>query len=380
MCPGSEAHSGGLQVTLDRIKTIAAYADVTIVAMGIAGDSTSTLNIRGVHSIHTAGNVKPRNWKTYLKSLFALMPISVWRNHSDVFLRLCRELKAKHWDYVYADHWLVWPAARLFSDKRTVLHLHNAEHMLFARAAEKQKGAVKVALLLEKYRSAIYLKRACREADEVHYLSSADEEEIGKIGGARKSLIFNPAVEVEPRRYGSFGSNILFAGTLSWQPNEEGLGWFIEEVAPLLSSTLETNILGGQPSAALRARERSGKGCRIVWHGRVPSVTPFYEKSAVFVAPLLSGSGIKIKILNALSHGLPVVTTTIGIEGFPREWSDCIHVADSPEEFARAIELLTHDRAAWERASAEAQAYVRRYFSGTEFANWCRAMENRSSV
>jgi glycosyltransferase involved in cell wall biosynthesis len=376
--PGSEAHSGGLQVTLDRIKAIAAYADVTIVALGIAGDSKATLDIRGIRAIRTAGKVKQRNWKTYLQSLLVSMPISVWRNHSDDFLRLCSELKKQQWDYIYADHWLVWPAARMFSRPKKVLHLHNAEHMLFARAAEKQKGMVKAALLLEKFRSAVYLKRACREADEVHFLSAADQEEIGKIGEIGKSLVFNPAVDVEPCRFGVFGGDILFAGTLSWQPNEEGLGWFIETVAPQLSATLKMNILGGEPSVSLRAREKTGHGCRIQWHGRVPSVTPFYETAAIFVAPLLSGSGIKIKILNALSHGLPVVTTTIGIEGFPRKWKDCIHVADSPAEFARAVELLANDRAAWDRASAEAQAYVGRYFSGFAFSNWCSAMKERN--
>lgn len=378
MCPGSESHSGGLQVTLQRLKAIAPHADVTIAAMGIAGDSAPTLTINGVNSIRVAGEVKPRNWKVYVQSMFASLPLSVWRNHSDAFLRLCAELKTQAWDVVYADHWLVWPAARMFSGAKTVLHLHNAEHMLFARAAEKQKMPVKLALIIEAYRSASYLRRACHEADEVHYLSSADLDEMNKVGSARKSLVFNPTVEVEPRRFGTFGGDILFAGTLTWLPNEEGLGWFVETVAPMLPQSLKLNILGGEPTAALRAREQSGRGCEIRWHGRVPSVTPFYEDASVFVAPLLSGSGIKIKILNALSHGLPVVTTSIGIEGFPREWRDCIHVADSPEEFARAVELLTTDRNAWDRASAEAQAYVGRYFSGINFSDWCSNLKMRN--
>jgi glycosyltransferase involved in cell wall biosynthesis len=380
MCPGSESHSGGLQVSLQRLKAIAEHAEVTVAAMGIAGDSASTFAIKGVRDIRTAGEVKPRNGKTYLQSWLTWLPISIWRNHSNAFLSLCKELSTEHWDLVYADHWLVWPAARVFKKTKKVLHLHNAEHMLFARAAEKQKMPVKLALVLETHRSAVYLRRACKEADEVHFLSSADREEINKIGGAGRSLVFNPAVTVESRRFGTFGGDILFAGTLSWQPNEEGLGWLVAKVAPLLPQTFRLNILGGQPTQALRALARPEQGCQIVWHGRVQSVTPFYETASVFVAPLLSGSGIKIKILNALSHGLPVITTTIGIEGFPREWRDCIHVADSPEEFAHAVELLANDRNAWDRASTEAQAYVARYFSGIEFSNWCGGLKEKETA
>ncbi|MCA1248833.1 glycosyltransferase [Massilia sp. MS-15] len=376
VCPGAESHSGGLQVTLERIKAMSSNADVTIAALGAAGDLAPTEGMPGVKAIYLAGEVKPRNGKTYLQSLISGLPISVWRNKSSAFMGLCRRLQQQHWDYIYADHWLVWPAAREFGSVRTILHLHNAEHLLFARAAETQRMPTKLALLLEERRVATYLRQACAEADEVHYLSSADLEEVRKIGSTKCGLVFNPSVNIEERRYGRYGGNLLFAGTLSWQPNEEGLGWFIKEVASLLPGEMELDILGGQPTAKLKML--GGKqGCQLHWQGRVPSVAPFYDAASVFVAPLLSGSGIKIKILNALSHGLPVVTTSVGIEGFPRDWHDCVHVGDTPAEFAKAILKLTRDQAAWERASAEAQSYVARHFSGAEFNQWCSELKKK---
>lgn len=379
VCPGTESHSGGLQVSLERIKSLAKHADVTIASSGQAGDIATTLQLPGVEAIHSAGEVRPRNWKTYLRSVAAGLPISVWRNKSRDFLALCDRLQSEQWDYIYADHWLVWPAVRKGGRAKKVLHLHNAEHMLFARAAGKQRLAVKLALFLEKHRVAAYLKSACRDADEVHYLSAADRDEVQKIGLAGNSLIFPPSTLVEERRYGKYAGNLLFAGTLSWQPNEEGLGWFIQAVAPKLPERVTMDILGGEPTPRLRALEE-GKGCKLVWQGRVPSVTPFYDAASVFVAPLLSGSGIKIKILNALSHGLPVVTTSVGIEGFPTDWKDCIYVADSPDEFAAAILRLLQDRAAWERASLEGQSYVSRHFSGTQFASWCSGLDKRNAL
>jgi glycosyltransferase involved in cell wall biosynthesis len=379
VCPGAESHSGGLQVSLERIRSITRHADVTIVSIGEAGDLAPTRNIPGVKGIHTAGKVEPRNLKSYLQSLTSGLPISVWRNKSEAFLALCERLQDEEWDYIYADHWLIWPAVRIAGSAKKILHLHNAEHMLFARAAETQRMPVKLALILEARKVAAYLRRICQQADEVHYLSEADQDEIKKVGYRQNGLVFPPSVQVEERRYGRYGGNLLFAGTLSWQPNEEGLGWFIKAVAPMLRSTLTLDILGGQPSSGLRALEGED-GCRLVWQGRVPSVMPFYEAASVFVAPLLSGSGIKIKILNALSHGLPVVTTSVGIEGFPRDWKDCIHVADSPEEFAQAVQHLFHDRTAWERASLEGQSYISRHFSGVQFAQWCSDLRKRNAL
>lgn len=378
VCPGTESHSGGLQVTLERIKSLAIYADVTIAAIGQAGDTSLTLAIPGVQAIHIAGEVKPRNAKTYIQSLLSGVPISILRNKSREFLALCSRLESSKWDCIYADHWLVWPAVRGFKGSPRVLHLHNAEHMLFARAAEKQKMPLKLPVALEAHRVAAYLKRACAEADEVHYLSSADQEEVRKIGDLKEGLVFNPNVEIESQRYGRFGGNLLFAGTLSWQPNEEGLVWFIQEVSSILPRTLTLDLLGGQPTPRLQELTDRSSGCQLHWQGRVPSVKPFYDAASIFIAPLLSGSGIKIKILNALSHGLPVVTTSIGIEGFPREWRDCIQVGDSPEEFAAAIRRLFYDRELWERASSEAQKYVAQNFSGAEFSRWCHALTTRN--
>jgi glycosyltransferase involved in cell wall biosynthesis len=232
---------------------------------------------------------------------------------------------------------------------------------------------------LETYRVAGFLQRATKAANEVHYLSATDRDESHKIGCASQDLVFYPGVDIQSEQYGKAGKNILFAGTLSWQPNEEGLAWFLKHVRPYMDQDMRVDIVGGNPPAALCALSEED-GCEVRWHGRVPSVTPFYQQTAVFVAPLLSGSGIKIKILNALGHGLPVVTTSVGIEGFPQGWGDAIQVADTPEQFAAAIHRLVADRDLWERARGAAQPYISKYFSGTDFARWCAALKKTEAA
>jgi glycosyltransferase involved in cell wall biosynthesis len=374
VCPGTESHSGGLQVTLERLRELTKFANVTVAAINFSGPIDNPEQQLGVEAVHCAGDVRPRNAINFGRSLLSGAPLSVWRNMSAPFLALCKSLRQQQWDYVYADHWLVWPVARQFRNSCKVLSLHNAEHLLFARAAENHRFPVNQMLALEANRVKAYLRRATSEADEVHYLSAADELEARKTGCAVTDKIFYPGVPVEPDSYGQFGTHVFFAGTLSWRPNEEGLEWFMEQVRPLLPQDVSMSLVGGMPNERLRALSSVGTGCQVTWHGRVPSVTPYYREASVFIAPLLSGSGIKIKILNALSYGIPVVTTSVGVEGFPRDWGDAIHVADTPQEFAQAINQLMSNETLWRKACADAKPYLMQHFSGNEFARWCASL------
>lgn len=134
---------------------------------------------------------------------------------------------------------------------------------------------------------------------------------------------------------------ILFCGSLFYQPNTEGLIWFIQEVWPQLASRgLQFKIIGrGRIAPQLKALcEHS----HVELIGEVPSTLPYYQESAIAIVPLLSGSGTRLKILEAMALGTPIVSTTLGAEGI-----DCtpaeISLADTPEAFAAAIiDLLTH--------------------------------------
>lgn len=81
------------------------------------------------------------------------------------------------------------------------------------------------------------------------------------------------------------------------------------------------------------------------------------------IAPVFSGSGIKIKIVNSLARGLPVVTTSCGIEGFPPGWEGAVRVSDDPAGFRQAVRELINDTTGWATASSQAKQYAARHFS-----------------
>jgi len=142
----------------------------------------------------------------------------------------------------------------------------------------------------------------------------------------------------------------FFFGSLDWAPNIEGLEWFIKNVYPFIKESLphsEFHIGGKSPSKELLTLcENNGIQC----HGMVPDANEFFQTYSVMVVPLLSGSGIRIKILEALAASTPMVTTTIGIEGISFRGTS-IRIQDSPADFAKdVIDLLLNPATSTELA------------------------------
>ncbi len=137
---------------------------------------------------------------------------------------------------------------------------------------------------------------------------------------------------------------LLFIGTMTYGPNEDAAIYFCKEILPALKEKfpgmVELLIVGRGPSPAVSAL---GKDPAVKVTGGVDSVEPYYEKAHVVIAPIRFGGGTRIKILEALAFGRPVVSTTIGAEGLDLKPSRDILIADTPEDFALACIQLAFD-------------------------------------
>ena len=134
--------------------------------------------------------------------------------------------------------------------------------------------------------------------------------------------------------------NALFhIGAMNWMPNEEGIRWFLEEVWPLVAEHLPDLKL------YLAGREMPDwlnelKVTNIVVVGEVPDAVEFILSKAICIAPLLSGSGIRIKIIESMAQGRAVVSTSVGAEGINITDGENIMIADTPEDFYKAVRWL----------------------------------------
>ncbi|MEL6720807.1 MAG: glycosyltransferase family 4 protein, partial [Bacteroidota bacterium] len=156
-----------------------------------------------------------------------------------------------------------------------------------------------------------------------------------------------------------FNGKLLFMGGSIHYPNVDGLHWFIKEVWQ--DNELEANldILGKWSEAIIK---KYSVYPNIVFQGFVSNINDFME-GCILIVPLRIGSGIRTKILEAFAAGLPVITTSIGVEGI--EVKDGIHclIANTPDEFMASIKLMVNNTKLQLKLSKNARSFVQEYYS-----------------
>jgi polysaccharide biosynthesis protein PslH len=192
---------------------------------------------------------------------------------------------------------------------------------------------------------------ACRRAQVVLAVSEHDQQALYEVAGEAATIEVVP-ITVDAERFTAIWEardpqpNRLFTiGTMFWPPNSEGVIWWLREGYEHLRTLCPAatyDIVGARPPQALKTLAEQRAGVRL--HGYVADSVPFWTKAALLAVPLLSGGGIRVKILEAMAMGLPVVSTTVGCEGL--EVQDGVHllIADTPEDFARACATLLQDK------------------------------------
>jgi glycosyltransferase involved in cell wall biosynthesis len=154
----------------------------------------------------------------------------------------------------------------------------------------------------------------------------------------------------------------LFLGGLHWPPNAEALAFFIREIWPL--------VRRDQPNATLTAVGRDDSSlateCRgvpgVTLTGWVDDIEPYVARSRALIVPMRAGSGMRVKILEAMARGLPVVSTRVGCEGIDVRSGEHLLVADDPSTFAAAlVRILTDADLAQSLAAAARRLTLARY-------------------
>ncbi|MFX0009587.1 MAG: glycosyltransferase [Candidatus Hermodarchaeota archaeon] len=151
--------------------------------------------------------------------------------------------------------------------------------------------------------------------------------------------------------------HLLFIGGFVHKPNEDCVLWFAEYIYPLIKkelSEIKLYLVGSNPTKKILQLESSD----IIVTGYVQDVAPMFNKAKVFISPLRYGAGVKGKILQSFSYGLPVVTTSVGSEGMNLKHNQHVMIADKPEEFARQTIQLYTNRNLWIKLAKNSLQYL----------------------
>lgn len=202
-------------------------------------------------------------------------------------------------------------------DLPVVLRSHNIEYLIWERMAEAESNPLKkwylsqLATTLKKEEEAIW-----ERADVILAISEQDAEIIEAAVPNKKLCTVGIGFDIPPKAEMKFsGTDFFHIGAMDWRPNREGMEYFLRDVWPVLkreNPSIVFRIAGKGMPGKFRTLENEG-----VFVVEVNDAQAFMRNSGVMIVPLLSGSGVRVKIIEGLMLGIPLITSSIGKEGIP---------------------------------------------------------------
>ncbi|MDW8327098.1 MAG: glycosyltransferase family 4 protein [Anaerolineales bacterium] len=347
--------SGPKVKTWNVLKYLARQHEVTLASF-VRGDQSAEVEVlrRYCRAVHTVPMTRSPSLDglALLRSLATGRPWMMVRDDRAVMRRLVDRLRTEtHFSIVHADQLNMAQYAMRVPGARKVLDAHNALWLLYKRLAETMPFGPRRWLLERDWRLLKeYEGRRVREFDAVLAVSDEDRAALIEAAGQPRDITVIPIAvdtdEIPVVRRTPQANHLLHIGTMYWPPNIDGMRWFIKEVYPLIRaqrSDVALDVVGARPPQELAALNRNGQNINVT--GYVKDPQPYLERAGVFIVPLRAGGGMRVKILEALARGLPLVTTTLGCEGIAVEHGRHVLIADTPEAFARETLRLLNDRA-----------------------------------
>jgi polysaccharide biosynthesis protein PslH len=307
--------------------------------------------------------------------LFSKLPYNAVRFISGEYKKvLVNLLNEKSFDIVQLEGLYLCPyipVIRQYSNAKVAYRAHNIEHEIWVRTAALSGGLKKwyisnLAKRIKKFEMS-WLNRY----DLLVPITQRDGEILNRLGNMRPWLVSPTGIDniaiADSNALTEYPS-IFHLGSLEWSPNQEGLLWFLTHCWPSLHARwpeLKFYVAGrNAPGWLIKKLNFPG----IVYEGEVADAYLFMQSKAVMVVPLLSGSGMRIKIIEGMALGKAIVSTSIGAEGLGVEDGKNIMIADHPEEFISAIETLLTNKDLYGSIGMESQLFIDENFDNLALA------------
>jgi glycosyltransferase involved in cell wall biosynthesis len=239
-----------------------------------------------------------------------------------------------------------------------IYRAHNLEYQIWQRLAENESSWLKRVYLK------IQVKRLKKE--EINLLNqvnatiaiSPNDASIFQQLSPKPVHLYLPGVEIQINGKSKLQPQSLFhLGSMEWDANQQGVEWFLRKVWPL--------VLSEHPDLTFHL---AGKGLKksdskyfqqgVMNHGEVNDAREFMLNHGICIVPILAGSGIRMKLLDAMNFGIPCVATSIGAQGLKVESGNQLEIADNPKDFAAKIIGLLNDRLKAIQMGKNAAAYI----------------------
>lgn len=282
-------------------------------------------------------------------------------------MKAVRSLASEDFDLVLIEYWQLAPLASLFPPSRTVLLTHDIDMLVNRQVSLLERNLARKLASVRKWlveqREEI---RAYRSIPRILTLTKRDKLAVERLKGGEGEVSVLPfgidVARYSPPGMERNGGEILFLGALEAGFNRDAIGYFARRIYPLLEDIegLSLTVVGGPLPKELDNFALAGE-VEVV--GKVEDVRPYLHRASCMVVPLRFGGGLRIRILEALAAGLPVVATKAAVAGMElREGQDYLG-AETPEEFSAQLESILDDRELWLRISQSGLRRVEELYS-----------------
>lgn len=311
-------------------------------------------------------------WGTIANILFSRLPYTatrfIFKEFSDL---LCSIFLEKHFDIVQLEGLYMCayiPLIRECSKAKIAYRAHNVEFEIWNRLAVETKNAAKRLYLknlskrVERFEIAML-----NQYDYLIPITQRDGETYNRLGNTKPQFVASTGIFVDDLHQFNIPQeqavSLFHIGALDWTPNQQGLLWFITNCWQKIrqqNSNIQLFIAGrNAPQWFVEQLLVDG----VVYVGEVPDAHEYMSQHTIMIVPLLAGGGMRIKILEGLSYGKIIVSTSIGAEGIPAENGREICIADSAEMFVEAISMLIKNAEMRAGIAQNGASFVKRNFN-----------------
>jgi len=372
---------GGTIATLNMITGISkAGASVDVLSMQTPKHNSGAGNIPvyltesiNWHSVFVDTKINPV--KAIFNLLFSKLPYNAERFISKSFAeKLKKLLQSNNYDIVQLEGLYLTPYTNIikeYSVAKISMRSHNIEHKIWERMAQKESN------ILKAFYKNILSKRVKKMEHET--LSTFDcLVPISPVDANYFEKYYTGYLKVSTtgitdnkfnKNTGQYCNTLFYIGALDWEPNREGLIWFCNEVWP--------EIINTNPNTTLKIAGRNAPAnfpadianANIQFIGEIENADEYIDANGIMIVPLFSGSGIRIKILEAMARSKCIVTTTIGAEGLGLFHKKNIIIADDAKSMTKEILYLINNCDIVSEIGKEAYKFALMNYNNTNITN-----------
>jgi polysaccharide biosynthesis protein PslH len=322
---------------------------------------------RGVETVVVPRSVPSKSGPAFYArlaaNLFSPLPYSV-ASHTSRRLRsaLLHHAATRPVDLWHCE-WTPYAESLQAVPGRRVVVAHNVESVIWRRYYETERRTLRRWYVGRQWRKfERFERRALAEADRTIAVSDVDAERFRKDFGLTQVDVVENGVDTayfRPEAAGRRPGRLLFLGSLDWRPNLDGVARLLDDVFPAVRAAepdATLDLVGRNPPAWLRRWAAESPG--VALHADVPDVRPFLAECSLMVVPLRIGGGSRLKILEALAAGVPVVSTRVGAEGLCLEPGRDLTVTEDTDDLAAALVAAVRSPARLVRQAASGRERV----------------------